>query len=249
MVVKKHACRFTELERYLVVISTGLRSVLLVRVTERRNASAGPSNEEKLMDSRVATRRPSRPPPAAGCCRHRRRSGCARRAGRHRRRRDAHGEVGPHRAVRERWQVEHRHRQRLLRRAAVLAAARGRRTAAKGSPHKASKAQQINVAERDPGRAGLEGVAGVLEEARLPALTGSAHRDVGRAQRLPDDVGDGLERSGSRVRRRGEHHVHRPIDRHVGHDHRVGHAVVQRAASGRRSPPAAPRSGSAPPAW
>ena len=42
----------------------------------------------------------------------------------------------------------------------------------KGSAHKASKSEQIKVAERVLADAGLEGVAGVLEEARLPALIG-----------------------------------------------------------------------------
>ena len=45
-----------------------------------------------------------------------------------------------------------------------------------GSAHKASKSRADQGRRAGPRDAGLEGVAGVLEEGRLPRLTASAHR-------------------------------------------------------------------------
>ena len=56
--------------------------------------------------------------------------------------------LGQARAVRERRQLEHQHRQRLLRRPAVQRRAPGAPTAARARAHNASREQQIAVAER-----------------------------------------------------------------------------------------------------
>ena len=63
----------------------------------------------------------------------------------------------------------------------------------KGSAHNGEQGRADQGRRAGAEDAGLEGVAGVLQEGRLP-LTRQRTATVGGAQRLPDDVGDRLER-------------------------------------------------------
>ena len=114
------------------------------------------------------------PGAAAAGRRRRRRRRNADRAGRERRGGALVG-LGQGRAVRERRQLEHQHRQRLLRRPAVQRQhlARLRRQRLRAS---ASREQQIAVAERVLAAPGLGRVAGVLAQGRGHRLRVVARR-------------------------------------------------------------------------